>query len=898
MSKIGLENCKITVYRGALVLLGRAIDGISEQGGDKHITISPPHEKDFHKKINKTLDLDIYDLGPACTSTSKFHVIACPQIQYERSKLGLGWTNLHVTTLINVNDDHTADKGPKSLLFKRYTADQCYAVLECLKKHQTILQGAYSKELARFSFELIDQVLQSTDSLELSSFKVYLLFKSKRYQDAVHHAEEILTYHPNHVQTLVYAGDSYYKQGLFENALEAYWKACVNLKQDEEKIAHYLADQLHKLWKKSIVLLECIKEPKLGFTRNEMLIYQTKRNTIYSPTDEIDENHLNQSRNRIVVKGYRMPRFFSWIVPFVLAGMSTPKNKMDIIHLETIGVQRVITLTEEEPLPKEWFSDSRIQHEFWPVSNYYPPAIAHVDAFIKLLVQTIHSDDPGSVLVHCGGGKGRAGSLLACFLVLFGLSVPPKPCIKCEFKPAIRCTDASCAYGQYPKMNAAEAIELIRNLRPGSIETAKQEDFIALFTNTCWGRIGSQAAIYPGVDPNADIPGEIKCTGKINSKPTFIILQGLPASGKSWFSSVLRQNNWIVISQDETGSKDACESQLSRYAKHIGTRIVVDRCNPTKNDILHWKSLAGSPNTVVVSFKASPEICIERAQNRLDHPTIAPGMAKSVICSFAKQMQEISLDSVPTIYNVETFNDSKVLLQHFGIKLVEKQEFYKYPRTRHLMNLGAATRDDLVLSEADTKPFFNPTPGSFVTVEEKIDGANLGFRLDQNGEIVAQNRNHILTDAAHDQFKLLSSWIRQHRRDLMYVLSSERILYGEWTYALHSCSYNKLSDYFIAFDIYDINTNTFLSRKSFDGIISNTSLVSCPRIEVGFPITRATIDQLIAQKSTFSDTTIREGLVFRVDRDVLVDKAKIVRTDFIAGNDHWSKGPLKLNLLE
>jgi atypical dual specificity phosphatase len=51
--------------------------------------------------------------------------------------------------------------------------------------------------------------------------------------------------------------------------------------------------------------------------------------------------------------------------------------------------------------------------------------------------------------------------------------------------------------------------------------------------------------------------------------------------------------------------------------------------------------------------------------------------------------------------------------------------FVKFPRTSHVMNLGSATRDDLVLDKNDLKKFFaNP-----LWVEEKIDGANLGITI-------------------------------------------------------------------------------------------------------------------------------------------------------------------------
>jgi atypical dual specificity phosphatase len=127
--------------------------------------------------------------------------------------------------------------------------------------------------------------------------------------------------------------------------------------------------------------------------------------------------------------------------------MSTPRNEQDIDILARIGVTKVITLTEEEPLDPSWFRFKRITNVFVPVPNYKTPSIAEMD-FIYNLFQ---EDPNGFWLVHCGGGKGRAGTVLACLMAMHGSE------------------DGT------PQMEKRLAIEYIRRIRPGSIETTQQE---------------------------------------------------------------------------------------------------------------------------------------------------------------------------------------------------------------------------------------------------------------------------------------------------------------------------------------------------------------------------------------------------------------------------------------
>ncbi|KAH7468652.1 Dual specificity protein phosphatase 23 [Phytophthora ramorum] len=147
---------------------------------------------------------------------------------------------------------------------------------------------------------------------------------------------------------------------------------------------------------------------------------------------------------------YTLPRFFRWIVPFHLAAMSTPRNQEDIRCLcYSLHVRHVVTLTEEEPLPAAWFDGlPNIKNTFLPVANYHAPSIPQIDMFMRLCC--IGSPAKAPVLVHCGGGKGRAGTMIACYLVAFGFHPSPAELLQNDgvakseswFQPAMTASEA------------------------------------------------------------------------------------------------------------------------------------------------------------------------------------------------------------------------------------------------------------------------------------------------------------------------------------------------------------------------------------------------------------------------------------------------------------------------
>jgi len=165
----------------------------------------------------------------------------------------------------------------------------------------------------------------------------------------------------------------------------------------------------------------------------------------------------------------------------------------------------------------------------------------------------------------------------------------------------------------------------------------------------------------------------------------------------------------------------------------------------------------------------------------------------------------------------------------------------KFPKTPHVINLGAATRTDKVLSSSEFISMF--TKGGVcaeeegegmgmcrVYVEEKIDGANMGISLDlSSGKVVCQNRSHYITSSYHAQFAPLDKWIARHTADLWSILVPWRhVLYGEWMHATHSIYYDKLPSLFVAYDLFDRQSGSFVSRDVLQRLLSATQIPIVP----------------------------------------------------------------------
>lgn len=210
--------------------------------------------------------------------------------------------------------------------------------------------------------------------------------------------------------------------------------------------------------------------------------------------------------------------------------------------------------------------------------------------------------------------------------------------------------------------------------------------------------------------------------------------------------------------------------------------------------------------------------------------------------------------------------------------------FFKFPSTPHIMiDDGLQIRGEKTL-DINTR---NQMLSNYVTVEEKIDGANLGISFNDDGKCLLQNRGQFLATQPSGQWAKLQDWINPKLDRLFDFLGNQYILFGEWCWAKHTVFYDALPDWFIAFDIFDKSTKKFLSVALRNKIIGHMDLIVVPQVYYGY-VHLSDITSMV-QKSKFG-SELCEGLYFRFDNGNWLElRAKYVNPSFVQTiGQHWS----------
>ena len=226
-------------------------------------------------------------------------------------------------------------------------------------------------------------------------------------------------------------------------------------------------------------------------------------------------------------------------------------------------------------------------------------------------------------------------------------------------------------------------------------------------------------------------------------------------------------------------------------------------------------------------------------------------------------------------------------------------EFFRFPHTPHLAWLGSAEpRDDKVLEATDVAGLLHGE----VVVEEKLDGANLGFSLSSAGELRVQNRGTYLTEPYAGQFARLPAWLATHGEGIADALldshDAQLILFGEWCAARHSLSYTRLPDWLLLFDVFDTKAGRFWSRTRRNALAQRLGLATAPQVVHGRFRLNDLVEGLDTWPSRFRDGPLEGVVVRRESADWCEQRAKLVRADFTQSiGEHWRGRQVEWNRL-
>ena len=173
-----------------------------------------------------------------------------------------------------------------------------------------------------------------------------------------------------------------------------------------------------------------------------------------------------------------VPNSFDWLIPERLGACVNPGvGKQAARMLEEGGVTLIVNMHVMPDQP-ELLDRLHAISLHLPVPGSCAPTQEQLDAGVGAICAALERGE--RVAVHCGAGLGRAGTMLAAYLVSQGVE-------------------------------AEEAMAQVRRARPGSIETVEQEQAVRDFGRRMTSRQAARGSVEGGSSASAGVCGSRTC---------------------------------------------------------------------------------------------------------------------------------------------------------------------------------------------------------------------------------------------------------------------------------------------------------------------------------------------------------------------------------------------------